>query len=110
MGIAFLAAEIWTLLAAPGAVSDVDRVAAKASLVKRVAEARRSAGRDFPYRNFQEALSGVMCTDGLHPKDANLWAALTAKADKRAPYFGRAWGWGSAQCARNSWTVKDEDA
>jgi hypothetical protein len=31
-------------------------------------------------------------------------------ADKRAPYFGRAWGWETAECARNTWTVRDEDA
>jgi pimeloyl-ACP methyl ester carboxylesterase len=108
--VAGLAAEIWTLLAAPGAVTAAERAEAKASLVKRVAEARKGASRDFPYYNGLEAFSGVMCTDGLHPKDASLWPALTAKADKRSPYFGRAWGWGSAQCARNTWTVKDEDA
>ena len=33
-----------------------------------------------------------------------------SKADARAPYFGRAWGWGTVQCARNTWTVRDEDA
>jgi pimeloyl-ACP methyl ester carboxylesterase len=67
-------------------------------------------GRDFMYLNDAEAFSGVMCTDALHPKDASGWAAASAKSDKRAPYFGRLWAWGSAQCARNTWTVRDEDA
>jgi TAP-like protein len=36
--------------------------------------------------------------------------AVAAKADRRAPYFGRAWAWASVMCARKSWTVRDEDA
>ena len=105
-----LAAEVWTLLAAPAATS-ADKAVAKKAVVERVKDARsRKPGRDFPYYNDFEAFSGVMCTDGLHPKDAASWPAATAKADKRAPYFGRAWAWGSVQCARDSWTVRDEDA
>ncbi|MGH3238960.1 MAG: alpha/beta hydrolase, partial [Spirillospora sp.] len=72
--------------------------------------AAKVTGRDFPYDNGLEAFSGVTCTDGLHPKNAGQWPALTAASDKRAPYFGRAWGWSSVQCARDSWTVRDEDA
>ena len=88
-----------------------DKAAAKKAVIERIKEARsRKPARDFPYDNGFEAFSGVMCTDGLHPKDAASWPAATAKADKRAPYFGRAWAWGSVQCARNSWTVRDEDA
>jgi pimeloyl-ACP methyl ester carboxylesterase len=109
-GVASISAQLWTLLAAPAA-SSADKAAAKAALVKRIKDARaRKPARDFPYDNGFEAFSGVMCTDGLHPKDANSWPAATAKADKRAKYFGRAWAWGSVQCARNSWTVRDEDA
>jgi pimeloyl-ACP methyl ester carboxylesterase len=106
--VAYLAADVWAWLAPPSAVAN--RVEAKARLVTRVAEARKSQSRNFPYDNPHERFSGVACTDGLHPKDASLWPALVAKADKRAPYFGRLWGWGTAQCARNTWTVKDEDA
>ncbi|WP_119727069.1 alpha/beta hydrolase [Thermomonospora amylolytica] len=72
--------------------------------------AQRVIGRDFPYDNGLEAFSGVTCTDALHPKDAGAWPRLTAASDKRAPYFGRAWAWGTVQCAGNSWTVRDEDA
>ena len=105
-----LASEVWTLPAAPAATS-ADKAVAKKAVVERIKEARnRKPGRDFPYYNDFEAFSGVMCTDGLHPKDAESWPAATAKADKRAPYFGRAWAWGSVQCAGESWTVRDEDA
>ncbi len=104
-----LSSLLWTLLAAPAATT-ADKVVAKKAVIERIREARRKPGRDFPYSNDFEAFSGVMCTDGLHPKDPNSWPAATAKADKRAPYFGRIWAWGSVQCARNSWTVRDEDA
>jgi pimeloyl-ACP methyl ester carboxylesterase len=95
--------------------------AAKKALAARIAERRaqvkkeedaeqKVSARDFPYDNSIEAFSGVTCTDGRHPKDANSWPKLTAASDKRAPYFGRAWGWSTVQCASKSWTVRDEDA
>ncbi|GAA2501261.1 alpha/beta hydrolase [Winogradskya humida] len=93
---------------------DSSSAAAKATagtaLAKRIKDARAKAGRDFPYDNGFETFATVDCTDALHPKDAGSWPGLMVKADKRAPYFGRAWGWGTAQCARNTWTVRDEDA
>jgi len=67
-------------------------------------------GYDFPYENGFEAGSAVICTDGRHPADAGSWPAATARNDRRAPYFGRAWGWIDSQCAHNTWTVQDEDA
>ncbi|MFI7600311.1 alpha/beta hydrolase [Actinoplanes sp. NPDC049681] len=85
------------------------RAATRQSLLERVTRLRAPA-RDFPYDNSLEAFAGVMCTDGLHPADAASWPALTAAADRRAPYFGRAWGWGSVQCATDTWTAQDEDA
>jgi pimeloyl-ACP methyl ester carboxylesterase len=102
-----LAQDLWVLL---GNSAAADRAAAKAALVARIVDARKKAARDFPYENGFEAFAGVLCTDALHPGDASRWPALMAKADKRAPYFGRAWGWGSVQCARKTWTVRDEDA
>jgi pimeloyl-ACP methyl ester carboxylesterase len=79
------------------------------SLRRRIADVRRSVGRDFPYDNNYETFSGVSCTDGLHPT-TGAWPSQATAADKRAPYFGRLWDWGTAQCARNTWTVRDEDA
>jgi pimeloyl-ACP methyl ester carboxylesterase len=66
--------------------------------------------RGFPYDNSIDAFIGVMCTDGLHPKNAAQWPAFGAKADGRSPYFGRPWAWNSVWCAGTSWTVRDEDA
>ncbi len=98
---------IWTLLQSSSAAAKAE---ARAGLAARIKDARKKNGRDFPYDNSLETFVGVDCTDGLHPKDASLWPALMVTADKRAPYFGRAWGWGTAPCARNTWTVRDEDA
>jgi pimeloyl-ACP methyl ester carboxylesterase len=104
--VASLSQELWGYLYGTPAL----KASAKAALIKRVKEARGKPSRDFPYDSGFEGFSGVMCTDGLHPKNAASWPAAVVKSDKRAPYFGRAWGWGSAQCARDTWTVKDEDA
>jgi len=99
---------IWELINPASAAA---KAAAKAGLIKRIKEARAKApGRDFPYDNGFEAFAAVDCTDALHPADAGQWPALMSKAEKRAPYFGPAWGWATAQCARNTWTVRDEDA
>ncbi|WP_051808222.1 alpha/beta hydrolase [Actinoplanes subtropicus] len=99
---------IWTLLtsSSPAALAK-----AKAGVIDRIRRARaKKPARDFPYDNSVETFTGVDCTDALHPRDAGQWPALMAKADQRAPYFGRAWGWATAPCARNTWTVRDEDA
>ncbi|MEV7624714.1 alpha/beta hydrolase [Actinoplanes sp. NPDC089786] len=66
--------------------------------------------RAFPYDNSIDAYASIMCTDGRHPAKASSWPAAAAAADRRAPYFGRAWVWASVPCARKTWTVRDEDA
>lgn len=99
---------IWTLLTS---TSQAARAKAKTGLIARIKQARaKKPARDFPYDNGFETFLGVDCTDALHPQDAGQWPALMVKADKRAPYFGRAWGWSTVPCARNTWTVRDEDA
>jgi pimeloyl-ACP methyl ester carboxylesterase len=57
-----------------------------------------------------EAALSVICTDTLEPVDAGFWPSATARRDREAPYFGRSWGWLSSPCARDTWTVRDEDA
>jgi pimeloyl-ACP methyl ester carboxylesterase len=84
------------------------QVKQEANVAKTVSS--RAFRRDFPYDNGADAFTGVTCTDGRHPNDADRWPAMTAASDKRAPYFGRAWAWSTVQCAGNSWTVRDEDA
>ncbi|GAA4398755.1 alpha/beta hydrolase [Actinomadura verrucosospora] len=114
-----MATDLWK--ATSPASSAAQAAKARKALAARIAERRAEVARqkeaaekvsakDFPYDNGLEAFSGVTCTDGLHPKKAGSWPALTAASDKRAPYFGRAWGWSSVQCARDAWKVRDEDA
>jgi pimeloyl-ACP methyl ester carboxylesterase len=97
------------VLTDPDASTELREAAGK-RLSERLADRDKWPGRDWPYFNGADMSAGVICTDGLHPQDAAQWSELTARADQRAPYFGRAWGWGDSMCARNTWTVKDEDA
>jgi pimeloyl-ACP methyl ester carboxylesterase len=98
--IAAISAALWTLTS-PGTAS------AKASAAAAYTARRK---RGFPYDNSLDAYASVMCTDGLHPATASSWPKAAAKADRRAPYFGRAWAWASVQCAGDTWKVHDEDA
>ncbi|GAA3347234.1 alpha/beta hydrolase [Amorphoplanes nipponensis] len=96
-----ISAEVWAAL----------QGGSTAALTARARAARASRqGYDFPYENGFEATSAVICTDGRHPADAGSWPAATARRDRQAPYFGRAWGWIDSQCAHKMWTVQDEDA
>ncbi|MGK5443762.1 alpha/beta hydrolase [Micromonospora sp. URMC 105] len=98
------------VLTDPGSATAARLAQARKAVAKRAEQARQQRRFDFPYYNGLEAFLGVDCTDAYHPADAGSWPALSAKEDKRAPYFGRAWAWGTAPCARNTWTVRDEDA
>ncbi|WP_433826659.1 alpha/beta hydrolase [Actinoplanes sp. CA-015351] len=100
--------EVASIIALVGKAANGE-AAAKTGLLERI-RAARAIGYDFPYDNSFEAQSAVICTDGKHPKYASSWPASTALRDVKAPYFGRAWGWLTVQCATNTWTVKDEDA
>jgi hypothetical protein len=102
-----LAAKLYEVTT-PGAGPSTTQVAAAKATVTRMRS--RSAGRAFPYDNSFDAYAAVMCTDGVHPAHGSTWPNATARADKRAPYLGRAWAWASVQCARDHWTVRDEDA
>jgi pimeloyl-ACP methyl ester carboxylesterase len=102
--VAELAAELWALTSTPRTVTKAEVSAAAAAYTA------RHQGRAFPYDNSLDAYASVMCTDGRHPAKASTWPAMAAKADRRAPYFGRAWAWASVQCARDTWKVADEDA
>ncbi|MFG1603342.1 alpha/beta fold hydrolase [Actinoplanes sp. NPDC049265] len=112
--------EVLDALYSPSAGEDVAALAADLQLLQsgatgagvtaaqtRFADRMR---RGFPYDNSLDAYASVMCTDGRHPANASSWPAAAAAADKKAPYFGRAWTWASVPCARDTWTVRDEDA
>ncbi|MFI5835239.1 alpha/beta hydrolase [Micromonospora sp. NPDC051300] len=98
------------LAATDPAAGKAATASARKALAARAAQARQQRGYDFPYNNGLETFLTVDCTDAYHPKSADAWPALSAKEDQRAPYFGRAWAWGTSPCARNTWTVRDEDA
>ncbi|MGY3517536.1 alpha/beta hydrolase [Micromonospora sp. PTRAS2] len=101
------------VLTEPATATAARRAEARTALAHRAATAATQQARrgyDFPYNNSLETFLGVDCTDAYHPKDAGSWPALAAKEDARAPYFGRLWAWATSPCARNTWTVRDDDA
>jgi pimeloyl-ACP methyl ester carboxylesterase len=102
-----MAAQLYRLTT-PGYLPAKVELAAASSTLARLR--RQAQGRAFPYDNSFDAFSAVMCTDGRHPAHSSSWVKAAAAADKRAPYFGRAWAWASVQCAGDHWTVRDEDA
>jgi len=112
-----LLADLLTLTE-PGAQVPAAAEAAAARRVAVTVAAQRKArqallpapGRDFPYSNGTEHYSAVLCTDGLHPADAASWPARVAAYERRAPHFGRLWGYATQPCARDTWTAQDEDA
>jgi pimeloyl-ACP methyl ester carboxylesterase len=60
-----------------------------------------------PYSQVREGFAGVWCLDGDNPDDARFWARAARRADRKFPYFGRAWNWGSSICA--AWPGRDSD-
>jgi pimeloyl-ACP methyl ester carboxylesterase len=106
-----IASALYDLSEPAGYVSSARLAASKRNLATWIRGTRKGlASRDFAYDNSIETFSAVTCTDALHPAKAEDWPAMTARADRRAPYFGRIWGWSSVQCAGNAWTVRDQDA
>ncbi|TDC31762.1 alpha/beta hydrolase [Micromonospora sp. 15K316] len=104
-----LTAELLVLTDPAAAAPARDR--ARTAVTRLATEARQQVRRyDFPYDNNLETFLGVDCTDANHPKDAASWPARAAQADRRDPYFGRVWAWITSSCARDTWTVRDEDA
>jgi pimeloyl-ACP methyl ester carboxylesterase len=67
-------------------------------------------GHDFSYDNSLDAFASVTCTDSTEATTSSQYPAFAVQADKRAPYFGRAWLWGSSVCAGDAFTGRDEDA
>jgi pimeloyl-ACP methyl ester carboxylesterase len=102
-----LAAEVYQLTT-PGYKPTKTKLTQVADHIGRML--KRAQGRAFPYDNGFDAYAAVMCTDGRHPATGASWPKAVARADKRATYFGRVWAWASVQCARDNWTVRDEDA
>lgn len=96
-------------LLAGGSTSE-ERAAAASGLRAAMHRSLLATGFEFPYDNGFEAFASVLCTDSRNPASARRWPAVAPASDARAPLFGRAWLWGSAQCAERTWTVRDEDS
>ncbi|MFG1608320.1 alpha/beta hydrolase [Actinoplanes sp. NPDC049265] len=107
-GVTQLAADVRSALDGGSTDPISQRLAAEAKAATEATVA--DTGDADAYDNSTEALSAVTCTDALHPADAGVYPAAVARVDRQALHFGRLWGWNEPQCARNSWTVRDEDA
>lgn len=59
------------------------------------------------YEQGAEGFYGVWCSDSLNPNRFSAWADSARAADRRWPYFGRAWIFGSSICA--VWPGHDSD-
>jgi pimeloyl-ACP methyl ester carboxylesterase len=59
------------------------------------------------YTQGAEGFYGVWCTDSLNPDSFSDWRRAAHAADRKWPYFGRAWNWGSSICA--IWPGHDSD-
>jgi len=79
------------------------------ALHEALAEAGAGIGRPLRAGRAQvvEGFAGVTCSDTDNPETGQAWATAAARGDRRSPYFGRAWIWGSSICA--VWPGADED-
>lgn len=118
----------WSLLrerTKPGSTTAAQRNRARRGLVAKSRTARAAQGAQernraqrrstlndfaFPYDNSPEAFQTVLCTDGRNPANAGNWPIYANRANSTAPGFGPLWTWGSAPCASNTWSVRDNDA
>jgi pimeloyl-ACP methyl ester carboxylesterase len=59
------------------------------------------------YQQNLEGTAAVSCSDTDNPATPGAWAKAAREADRRTPYFGRAWGWLGSECA--TWPGQDAD-
>lgn len=78
--------------------ADGRRVAAAAGAVSTNAVTRAEVSRA-DYEQGREGFLGVWCSDSLNPSRWSAWRDSARAADRRFPYFGRAWIFGSSTCA-----------
>ncbi|GAA1226072.1 alpha/beta hydrolase [Kitasatospora nipponensis] len=96
-------------LTAPGEAAPDTTGPDTAAVVRRFLLRRVEEPSGPGYDNRLEAVSGVVCADGLHAADAASWPAAADAADRRSPYFGALWAWSTVQCAQDTWTARDGD-
>jgi hypothetical protein len=81
----------------------------RAALVRRLLRLHGELQPGPGFDTLLQAQSGVLCTDSRNAADAASWPAAAAAADRRTKYFGAFYAWITVQCARNTWTVQDQD-
>ncbi|WP_197677214.1 alpha/beta hydrolase [Friedmanniella luteola] len=91
--------------------------AARSTAVQSLVEVRRQTETlrehpraGFPYDNDFDAFAAVSCTDSVEGTRAADYPARAARADGRAPYFGRLVTWNWSSCAADAFRGNDEDA
>jgi pimeloyl-ACP methyl ester carboxylesterase len=51
------------------------------------------------YPNIIEGLPGVLCSDGINPRDYLRWRRSADRAQEQQGHFGRLWTWNGSACA-----------
>jgi pimeloyl-ACP methyl ester carboxylesterase len=96
--------ELANFLQALDTASDPDAAAAALKAL----HDRLAQREEQPYQQVLEGFAGVWCADGDNPAKVSAWAKAARAADRKYPYFGRIWNWGSSICA--VWPGHDGDA
>jgi pimeloyl-ACP methyl ester carboxylesterase len=81
----------------------------RAAVVRRLLRLHLALQPGPGYDTLLQAESGVLCTDSRNAADAASWPAAAGAANRRAKYFGAFYAWVTVQCARNTWTARDQD-
>lgn len=55
-----------------------------------------------------DGYSAVICTDGHHPMLTPDHMRQADNQEKVAPVFGKAWGWSTVHCSRDTWSASDK--
>ena len=71
----------------------------------------RAAAAQEQYANGLDANLAVVCTDALHPTNANQVQRAIAVAERtQSPWFAEPFGWNASSCVQQFWSATDEDA
>lgn len=60
----------------------------------------------YHYNGDYEAYSIITCADGSHPMLTPDHMRQADNMRHTAPVFGRAWGWSTVQCSRDTWSLR----
>ncbi len=74
-----------------------ERIAAQRALMRD--QLGLAAGPQEEYPNFIEGFPGVVCSDGINPRDYGRWRRSADRAQEEQGHFGRLWSWTASACA-----------